>query len=324
MTPRPTSPITAWDVPIKHMDVWKARGINVLVGCGLEVPDTVGARLAWAVEAAKRDLWVCADFLGNVPANTFAFLLPDELDAKQADPNIQKWDGRTHDQIRPLYDAFKKLAPTIPVLASLSGDHIIQANRLPYYQSIADCSDIWSEDFYPFSIDPTRYTIMQKALAVAVLKQAAPNKPVWTWIETCWQHLKNRPNGRQITAAEYRATVAVMRTAGVAGRGHFSHVFNGNGGWVSFDGTPTDVAQAITEESAKDSPAATPVPPVVSAPEELASVKSQVAKLQQQVDDQGKLLADTILTAGRAKAAAESANAMLAAIGATIVKPANP
>lgn len=259
---RPSFPIAAWDVPAKDMDKWKARGINVLVGCGLEVTDTPAARLAWAAEAARRDLWVVYDTQGAAPPpNLYAFLLPDEMDAKQADPAVPKWNGLTPEQIKPKYDAFKALSPTIPVFMSLSGDHITVPNRLAYYRSIAPYCEIWSEDWYWASTDPIHYTSALKAQAVGVLKQADPTKPVWSWVETAWQNLKNRPAGRQITQAEFAQTCSVVRAAGIAGRGYFSHVFNGNGGWVAFDGTPDDIAAEIIAQNQVDNPPV-PAPPI--------------------------------------------------------------
>jgi hypothetical protein len=259
---RPTFPIAAWNVPAKDMDKWKARGVTVLVGCGLEVSDTAAARVAWAAEAAKRDLWVVADFLGTVPPNTYAFLLPDEMDSKQAEPPNGKWNGLTPEQIKPKYDAFKALAPTMPVFMSLAGDHITVPNRLAYYRSIAPYCEIWSEDWYEFSTDPVHYAALHlKAQAVSVLKQADPNKPVWSWHETCWQNLKGRPAGRQVTQGEFAQSCRDTRAAGIAGRGHFSHVFNGNGGWVAFDGTPDDIAAEIVAQNQVDNPPV-PAPPI--------------------------------------------------------------
>ncbi len=263
---KPLFPISAWNVPAKDMDKWKARGVNVLVGAGLEVTDNQAARLAWAAEAAKRDLWVVADFLGAVPDNLYAFLLPDEMDAKQADPAVPKWNGLTPEQIKPKYDAFKALNPDIPVFMSLAGDHITQANRMPYYRSIAPYCEIWSEDWYTFSTDPVHYPISLKPQAVSVLKQAAPDKPVWSWVETCWQNLKGRPSSRQITQDEFAQVCSAVRVAGVAGRGYFSHVFNGNGGWVAFDGTPADVANEIVFQNQIDNPPQ-PGPPLTPPPD---------------------------------------------------------
>jgi hypothetical protein len=299
-TTKPTFPVAAWDVPAKQMDVWKARGINVLIGCGLEVADTPVARLAWAKEAEKRGLWVIADFQGSVPPNVYAFLLPDEMDAKQANPAIPKWDGLTHDQIRPLYDNFKRLAPDVPVFMSLAGDHVTGTNRINYYQTITDCSDIWMEDGYPRNRDATRYNeALWPGRAVAVLKQAAPNKPLWAMLECDWQNLKDSPNGRAPTAAEVQSAIDTAAANGATGIGYFSHVFNGKGGWVDWDRTAPDVADVITRASAKLNPPTSP---------EVAALRAQVAELN----------ANLAVTNARQDAMDEKLNR----IGAELMRPA--
>lgn len=279
-TTKPTFPIAAWDVPAKHMDVWRARGINVLIGCGLEVADTPAARLAWAKEAEKRGLWVIADFQGSVPPNTYALFLPDEMDAKQANPAIAKWDGLTHDQIRPLYDNFKRLAPDVPVFMSLAGDHVTGTNRNLYYATIADCSDIWTEDGYARNRNAKTYTeALWPGSAVAVLKKVAPNKPLWAMLECDWQNLKDSPNGRAPTAVEVQSAIDIAVANGATGIGYFSHVFNGNGGWIDWDRTPPDVVDVITRASAKLNP-----PPVPVVSPEILALRAQVAQLKADVD----------------------------------------
>lgn len=261
----PEFPTLAWNCPPSLFDTAKARGVNTLIGCAFEgsTTDTPANRLAWANAAAAKGFWVIGDFAAcaSMPANLYAHLLIDEMDAKEWPVGSKVYHGWPHDQIRPLYDAFKKLHPTIPVAMTCAGTAVTQANRLAYYQSIADCSDIWISDGYPRSSNALTYTeALWPGQAVAVLKQAAPNKPVFALIESGWQHLKNSPNGRAPVAAETQAAIGLAISHGASGIGYFSHWFDGNGAWKGFDNTLPDVAAVITQQFKSLNPTPLPAP----------------------------------------------------------------
>lgn len=270
-TTRPSVVTFAWNVPVADFDKWQARGVNTLMGCGIVGADTPVAREAWARAALAKGLWTIYDPQGGaVLPNMLAFLLPDEMDARESAPKAdgtRQWNGWPAERILPLHQAWKAAHPEIPTLMTCAGDHVTQANRLAYYQSIASCSDLWLEDWYPFSSNAVTYSNRLKAQAVSVLRQAAPDKPCWTTIETTLIGRKDSPSARQITPAEFHEAVALTKAAGASGFGVFSHQFNGNNGWVRFDGTPPDVAAQVTAEFTVLAPVrSAPGPPVTTQP----------------------------------------------------------
>jgi hypothetical protein len=257
-TARPAVPVLAWDVPVGDMNKWKARGVNVLIGAGMEGKKDQAELDAWAAAAADRGLWVIVNPLASRPyPNLYAFLLPDEMDAKQADPAVAKWDGLRPDQIKPLFDAFRKIDPTIPVFMSLSGAKITGGNRAAYYKSISPFCDVWMEDGYPRNMNAARYDeSLWPGKACAVLKQAAPDKPLVAMIEVDDQNLWNSPLGRGPTVDEVAEALRQAKANGATGYGVFGHYFSDAGGWAGWDRTPADIAGLLTAEFGKLNPPA--------------------------------------------------------------------
>lgn len=283
---KPTFPTLAWNVPPSLFDTAIARGVTVLIGCGFEgsSKDSVDARRDWATAARAKGLWTIYDpQTGPVLDNQYAFLLPDEMDAKESAPKpdgTRQWNGWTREQIRPLYDAFKAKAP-LPVLMSLAGDHVTQQNRLAYYTSIADCCDIWMEDGYPRNTNAvTRNEALWPGQALSVLKAAVPDKPRWAMIEAGYQGLKNSPNGRAPTASEVSSAIDIALAGGATGIGYFSHFFDPvTGGWRGFDNMPADIAAVVTARFKALNPPL-PVPRTVADVDaDLQKVKATLARL---------------------------------------------
>ncbi len=253
----------AWNVPSADFDKWIARGVNTLIGCGIPNPpgDTPQHRYDWALAALNKGLWTVYDPQGMAVLENFLYaLMPDEMDGREWPVGSGHWDGLPHDQIKPYYDAFKARGFTV-----LQNMKVTQnPGRLAYYQSIADCSDLWSSDGYPRSNNADRYNeALWPGQSTSTLKQAGPTKSVWSIIESGWQHLKDTPHGRAPTAVEVNAAFDAALASGATGICIFSHYFNGNGGWAGWDNTAADVAAVITDRFKKLTapPEPGPIPP---------------------------------------------------------------
>jgi hypothetical protein len=252
-------PIAVYRQPTTSFDLWKSRGINTVIdfyppGWGLE---------RWNSAAVSEGLWMIRNPRKNPAADVnqpylLAFSHADEPDVWKVPPAKLLAD----------YRRWKGAAPSIPVIANFAGatvvgqyDSITDAKYRQYLQAV----DWSSNDVYPITqynrpqwIDkllapaskdiqyagvapPTPGTAAQK------LAELSGDKKQFAYIETSFQNLKGptAAGARGATAAEVRGETWDAIIRGASGIVYFPFTFPNKP-----DGTPSDVAAAMTQTDA--------------------------------------------------------------------------
>lgn len=234
VTPSPTPskpqfPIGVWFQPVSSFPKWKIRGVNTMFGPEVGNPPTMTE--AQYVAQAK-DFKLVGNFTARWP-NLLAVMMPDEFDCKTVDGK-----GQSVDWVK---QRSQLLLSGVPHFCSFCGDHLSISGNKPRYVAYAPYCDLVSEDWYPITRDANRYPIALVGTSVSNAKTWT-GKPVWAIIETCHQHLKGTPNGRQITAAEFAQTLEIALSSGASGIAYFPDYFDSNsGGWRGYDCTPPEI-----------------------------------------------------------------------------------
>jgi hypothetical protein len=290
---RPAVVVACYQQPVQNLATWRARGCNAVVGPELGNPPRLTVR-QYCDAAAREGLWI----IGNRklleanyrPANLLASALDDEPDASNHNtpPAL----------VRAQAEAFRRLAPDVPVWLNLAGDRITSAGAKDA-QNYADwiaAADVVSEDWYPINRQFARYPIALKGQALEYLKSKGA-RALWDVVECNWQKLnKADKRGRGPTADEIEQQVNLALAKGATGIVYFSTCDSGAYGWPqSYDPTESEQALRITAINARLNPPAATQPTTAPSPQPSPApappVAVDVVALQAKVEEQARAIA---------------------------------
>ena len=236
-TTQPATPpsfiVGVWRQPAASLPLWKARGINTVVGTILDVDAPTDA--AYALRCRALGLYLVAPC-----KEADAFEQLDEPDGHGIDPA----------ETTGVYVSAKVASPR-PVLLNLDGARIPWTDASVYTLYGAGC-DWLGFDYYPLNRGDGAGAIIRLANGLDKLRAAAPGKRYLVFIECSNQqlsladYLAGTPQGlaaRGPTLAEMRQEIDAAVTHGAAGIVYFPDVIGA--GWLGFDGTPPDIAAAM-------------------------------------------------------------------------------
>jgi hypothetical protein len=250
--------IGIWYQPVDLFDLWASRGINTLFGYE---PGTGVAYADWKARAAATGMRYLTQWVGrdggavlnaadDSDPNLLAVMLPDEPDGA---------GNLTPGQILDLSLQIRKVLPSKPIFLNIDGWKTQWRPAVDYIAYAAAC-DWMSLDYYPLNHDGDPAKIAFLADRVRFMQQiAGGQKQLFCAIETSNQLLAEQPwtaaidpvRGRPLreflrgpTAVEVTEQVATVTRQGLVGIFYFPDVIGT--GWVSFDGTPPDIAATIT------------------------------------------------------------------------------
>lgn len=251
-------PIGAWYQPVSSFTKWKARGINTLIGYESQGNTVTKAQYLAAVKAAGLNVWLqwsaaTPDDLTN-PIVTGIINTPDEPDGVGA-----KTPAQMQAQYVTIRAALVKANRNLPVWIDFDG------NKIPYnpastYTAYAQGYDVAGEDVYPFN-----YAVVGGISAITDRVhrlQQAGGKPVVAVLECSNQDINKQPwtaqndstgtplgpKMRGLTAAEFTQEFNTAVAAGAVAIVYFPDQIGA--GWEGYDGTPADVAAAMTTANA--------------------------------------------------------------------------
>jgi hypothetical protein len=232
--------IGVWYQPRNSLAMWKARGINTLIGYESET-HTVPLE-DWEAAAALSDLFMIRqprpipqDDLKNEPY-LLAWLLGDEPDIHNlpAEPLISQ------------YKVLKQAAPQMPVFMNVSGGNLL-FKRTPrvMYEQYFQAADWIGNDFYPVTGWGQPTWLSRVGQAVDLCREISKGKPQFAFIEGANQQLSWVKNPRGVTPAELRCEIWDAVIHGVKGIVYFPQQMQP----FKFDAMPTAVSSEMMRQN---------------------------------------------------------------------------
>jgi hypothetical protein len=239
--------IGVWYQPKENFQTWKDRGVNTLVG--FERNGTTTTRSQW-IDAARalgmfyiiRPTGVTSDFQTDMQD---PYLLaweqyPDEPDGAGSTPayiinaNYSQW----------------KSQGSKPIFMNLDGARF-QYSKQSDYQGYIQGADWIGLDYYVINRGEGPENLNNLGKAIDTLKSwvasAGVSKKIYVFIESSDQNLKVSgyfPTGRGPTADEMKQEITIATSHGANGIMYFPDIIGRN--FEAYDGTPADVAAAMT------------------------------------------------------------------------------
>ena len=245
--------VGVWRQPASSLAVWKARGVNAVVGTVLTPDCPTDAAYVAVAHALK--LYVIAPC--------------PEADALEL---MDEPDGHGYDAayLRPAYQAEKNSARR-PVFLNLDGGRIPWTDASDYTDYGGVC-DWLAFDYYPLNRGDGAGAIIRLANGLDKIRLAAPGKRYMVFIECSNQqlnlapYLAGTPQGvaaRGPVPGEMQQEIDAAVSHGATGLVYFPDAIGR--GWLRFDDTPPDIAAAMPGIYAKLTatgavPAATALP----------------------------------------------------------------
>ena len=251
--------IGVWYQPASNFDLWKARGINTLIGCPLGAEGV--SREQWMEAARKAELFYVAK-----PTED-----SDDLKTDLADANLLAWeqpdepDGASNlppEKIIANYKAWKA-AGNKPVFLNIDGWKT-QYRPAPDYIQYFQGADWVGFDYYIINRGEGPENINRLGERLEKIKLwTGGKKKIFVFIECSDQNLKvsdwggtadatGKPIGTRMrgpTAAEMKKEIEVSVAHGAAGIIYFPDVIGK--GWEKFDGTTPECETVMKELNAK-------------------------------------------------------------------------
>jgi hypothetical protein len=242
-TTRPSPPpfiIGVWYPPAASMPVWKARGVNTVIGYEHESQKV--SMDEWTDAAAGQGLFMIRQPRMKVEDDLnepylLAWMQIDEPDLKGVGPPV----------LAERYGQWKKDAPKMPVFLSVSGGGVLfrKTPRVTYQQYL-ESADWIANDFYPVTGWNQPTWIPRLGQAVDLCRTISGGKPQFAFIETSSQQLAWMPREtRGVTPAELRAEIWEAVIHGVKGIVYFPQQFNP----FQYDATPSNVSVEMARQN---------------------------------------------------------------------------
>ena len=235
-TSRPAPPpfiIAIWYPPAASMPLWKARGVNTVIG--YEHQSNRVSMDEWTEAAVGDGLFMIRQPRPN-PADDLkepyllGWMHVDEPDLKRVEPSV----------LADEYAEWKKAAPAMPVFLSVSGGGILfRKTPRVVYEQYFETADWIANDFYPITGWNQPTWIPRLGEAVELCRKHSGGKPQFAFIETSSQQLAWNPKEtRGVTPDELRAEIWHAVIHGVKGIIYFPQQFNP----FVYDATPSPVS----------------------------------------------------------------------------------
>lgn len=231
--------IGVWYQPRASLAMWKARGINTLIGYEGET-NTVSLE-DWEAAAALSDLFMIRQ-PRPIPQEDLknpyllAWLLGDEPDIHNlpAEPLIQQ------------YKVLKAAAPNMPVFMNVSGGNLLfEHTPRPMYDQYFQAADWIGNDIYPVTGWGQPTWLSRVGQAVDLCRKISKGKPQFAFIEGANQQLSWVKNPRGVTPAEFRCEIWDAVIHGVKGIVYFPQQMQP----FKFDAMPTNVSSEMMRQN---------------------------------------------------------------------------
>jgi hypothetical protein len=245
---RPTPPkfvVGVYMQPPDTFDVWRARGINTLVGY-----ESRGGSISnkdWSDAAAAKGFFYIRKPAGVV-----------ELEADARDPNLLAWMHDDEPDVKKPptdperlladYKSWKAVGPNVPVFLNFSGGNVL-GGKTPKetYLEYMKSADWFGNDFYAVTGYNRPDWLWKVGAAVDQLREWSGGRPQFAVIECSAQLLSWTPKTtRGVTADEFRAEVWHAVIHGVRGVVYFPQQF---GDGFKYDATSQRVALEMSKQN---------------------------------------------------------------------------
>lgn len=242
-TSRPAPPpfiIAIWYPPAVSMPLWKARGVNTVIG--YEHQSNRVSMDEWTEAAVGNRMFMIRQPRAN-PADDLkepyllGWMHVDEPDLKRVEPSV----------LADEYAEWKKAAPELPVFLSVSGGGILfRKTPRVVYEQYFETADWIANDFYPITGWNQPTWIPRLGEAVELCRKLSGGKPQFAFIETSSQQLAWNPKEtRGVTPDELRAEIWHAVIHGVKGIIYFPQQFNP----FVYDATPSPVSVEMASQN---------------------------------------------------------------------------
>ena len=242
-TSRPAPPpfiIAIWYPPAVSMPLWKARGVNTVIG--YEHQSNRVSMDEWTEAAVGNRMFMIRQPRAN-PADDLkepyllGWMHVDEPDLKRVEPSV----------LADEYAEWKKAAPELPVFLSVSGGGILfRKTPRVVYEQYFETADWIANDFYPITGWNQPTWIPRLGEAVELCRKHSGGKPQFAFIETSSQQLAWNPKEtRGVTPDELRAEIWHAVIHGVKGIIYFPQQFNP----FVYDATPSPVSVEMASQN---------------------------------------------------------------------------
>jgi hypothetical protein len=255
--------IGVWSQPSRSFAVWKARGVNTLVGYESE-SNTVSLD-QWCNSAEFNEMWMIRQ-PRPIPSDDrdepylLAWMLQDEPDVHNTPP----------EELKSVYRRLHTVDPARPVFLNISGGNLL-FNKTPRatYQQYFASADWIGNDLYPVTGWNQPTWLPRVGQAVDQCRQLSQGKPQFAFIETSQQRLAWTPNGTPgVTPAQLRVEIWDAVIHGAKGIIYFPDQFNP----FNFDGTPISVSVEMAKNDQLLAQIAPALASTINAPKMTASV----------------------------------------------------
>jgi hypothetical protein len=232
--------IGVWCQPTRNFPVWKARGLNALVG--YESESNSVSLDQWSDAAARNGLWMIRQPKSSAREDRDTPYLLAWM--QQDEPDVHSTAGN---ELNKLYEDLKAVESTRPIFLNISGGNLI-FNKTPRstYQKYFGAADWIGNDLYPVTGWDQPTWLPRVGEAVDMARTISGGKPQFAFIETSQQRLgwtpKNTPG---VTPAQLRVEIWDAVIHGVKGIVYFSDQFNP----FNYDGTPSAVSIEMTHNN---------------------------------------------------------------------------
>src|SRR5436190_414667 len=267
--PAPALPfffIGVWMQPAKDLKKWKDRGINVALTDKPKPDNSSRPSYFAAAEAAGMKVVIYPDPAGA--ANDLkhkSFLAWMQGDEPENWGHLQKNADGTFDlpgttqTYCSIYSTLKQVSPTTPIYGNFNGMQLTSTRDKrdarkgiirDDYRNFFCGSDWISGDWYVRSNGrgPERIAELQGKMIDYLLELSNGQKPAFAYIEACNIRSTSAKNGTAPTASEMKAQAWVSVIHGAKGIVYFPLKIGGGFQW---DGTPPELAAAMTELNAQ-------------------------------------------------------------------------
>ncbi len=240
---RPVPPpfvIAIWYPPAASMPLWKARGVNTVIG--YEHQSNRVSMDEWTEAAAANGMFIIRQPRPNLADDLnepylLGWMHVDEPDLKKVEPSV----------LADEYAAWKKAAPKMPVFLSVSGGGILfRKTPRVVYEQYFETADWIANDFYPITGWNQPTWIPRLGEAIELCRKLSGGKPQFAFIETSSQQLAWNPKEtRGVTPDELRAEIWHAVIHGVKGIIYFPQQFNP----FVYDATPSPVSVELARQN---------------------------------------------------------------------------